>query len=110
MQAEMPGRLQECGDSSRRLSVEQMEGPRQAPRRVSARQARGPRHRRSSHWYTGTYEAPMKKYGKFAALIVVILGTLLWLATVGSGESKSYYKTIAEVRQMGADSAKKRLR
>jgi hypothetical protein len=32
----------------------------------------------------------MKKYGKFAALIVVILGTLLWLATAGVGETKSY--------------------
>jgi cytochrome c-type biogenesis protein CcmE len=52
----------------------------------------------------------MKKYGKFAALIVVILGTLLWLATAGVGETKSYYKTIAEVRQMGADSGKKKLR
>ena len=52
----------------------------------------------------------MKKYGKFAALIAVILGTLLWLATAGSGESKSYYKTIAEVRQMGAESGKKKLR
>jgi len=52
----------------------------------------------------------MKKYGKFAGLIVVILGTLLWLATAGVGESKSYYKTIAEVRQMGAESGKKKLR
>jgi cytochrome c-type biogenesis protein CcmE len=52
----------------------------------------------------------MKKYGKFAALIVVILGTLLWLATAGVGETKSYYKTIAEVRQMGPESGKKKLR
>ena len=52
----------------------------------------------------------MKKYGKFAALVVVILGTLGWLAVAGSSESKSYYKTIAEVRQMGPDAAKKRLR
>src|SRR5437667_5324447 len=52
----------------------------------------------------------MKKYGKFAALVAVILGTLGWLAVAGSGESKSYYKTIAEVRQMGPDAGKKRLR
>jgi len=52
----------------------------------------------------------MKKYGKFAALVVVILGTLGWLAVAGSGEAKSYYKTIAEVRQMGPDATKKRLR
>jgi cytochrome c-type biogenesis protein CcmE len=52
----------------------------------------------------------MKKYGKFAALIVVILGTLVWLGTAGSGEAQSYYKTIAEVRQMGAEAGKKKLR
>jgi cytochrome c-type biogenesis protein CcmE len=52
----------------------------------------------------------MKKYGKFAALIVLILGTLIWLGTVGSGESKTYYKTITEVRQMGANPGKKRVR
>jgi|SRR5580704_6460239 cytochrome c-type biogenesis protein CcmE len=52
----------------------------------------------------------MKKYGKFAALIVVILGTLAWLAMAGSGESKTYYKTISEVRQMGANPSKKRVR
>ena len=52
----------------------------------------------------------MKKYGRFAALIVIILGTLIWLATAGVGESKSYYKTIAEIRQLGPESAKKRLR
>ena len=52
----------------------------------------------------------MKKYGKFAALIVLILGTLIWLGTVGSGESKTYYKTITEVRQMGGDPGKKRVR
>jgi cytochrome c-type biogenesis protein CcmE len=52
----------------------------------------------------------MKKYGKFAALIAVILGTLVWLATAGSGESKTYYKTITEVRQMGVDSGKRRVR
>ena len=52
----------------------------------------------------------MKKYGKFVALIAVILGTLGWLAVAGSGEAQSYYKTISEVRQMGNEAAKKRLR
>jgi cytochrome c-type biogenesis protein CcmE len=52
----------------------------------------------------------MKKYGKFAALIVVILGTLIWLAFGQAGESKTYYKTISEVRQMGVDPGKKRVR
>ena len=46
----------------------------------------------------------MKTYGKFAALIVVIVGTLVWLAAGGIGESKTYYKTVQEVQQMG-DSA-----
>src|SRR5262249_18136688 len=54
--------------------------------------------------YTETCEAAMKKYGRFAALIVIILGTLIWLATAGVGESKSYYKTIAEIRQLGPES------
>ncbi len=43
----------------------------------------------------------MKRYGKFAALIVLIIGTLIWLAAGGTGESKAYYKTIAELEQMG---------
>src|SRR5215831_13441769 len=43
----------------------------------------------------------MKKYGKFAALIVVVIGTLVWLATAGMRENQTYYKTIAELSQMG---------
>ena len=43
----------------------------------------------------------MKKYGKFAALIVVVIGTLVWLATAGMKETQTYYKTISEVSQMG---------
>ena len=44
----------------------------------------------------------MKKYGKFVALIVVVIGSLAWLAVAGmSGDSKSYYKTITELGQMG---------
>ncbi|HSW51194.1 MAG TPA: cytochrome c maturation protein CcmE [Bryobacteraceae bacterium] len=52
----------------------------------------------------------MKTYGKFAALIVVIVGTLVWLAAGGIGESKTYYRTVQEVRQMGGESLDKRLR
>jgi len=52
----------------------------------------------------------MKKYGKFAALIVVILGTLLWLAVAGAGESTAYYRTIPEVRKMGTNPLKKKVR
>ncbi len=43
----------------------------------------------------------MKKYGKFAALIVVVIGTLVWLAAAGMGENKTYYKTVAELNKMG---------
>jgi cytochrome c-type biogenesis protein CcmE len=51
----------------------------------------------------------MKKYGKFGALVVVIVGTLVWLATAGVGESKTYYKTIAELKEM-KETGNKRLR
>lgn len=51
----------------------------------------------------------MKTYGKFAALIVVIIGTLVWLALGGINETKTYYKTIAELNRM-PDAAGKRLR
>ncbi len=49
----------------------------------------------------------MKKYGKFAALIAVILGTLSYLAYSQADGSKTYYKTIPEVRQMGARSTRR---
>ena len=43
----------------------------------------------------------MRKYGKFAALIVVVVGTLVWLAFAGMGENKTYYKTVAELNKLG---------
>jgi len=52
----------------------------------------------------------MKKYGKFAALIVVVIGTLVWLATAGMTETKTYYKTISELAQMKDEAYNKRLR
>jgi cytochrome c-type biogenesis protein CcmE len=52
----------------------------------------------------------MKTYGKFAALIVVIVGTLVWLAVGGINQTKTYYKTIGELREMGNDALGKRLR
>lgn len=52
----------------------------------------------------------MKSYWKFGALIVVIVGTLAWLAVGGVGESKTYYKTIAELEEMGDRAQGKRLR
>ncbi len=52
----------------------------------------------------------MKKYWKFGALVVVIVGALLWLAAGGINETKTYYKTIAELNQMGLRAQGKRLR
>ena len=52
----------------------------------------------------------MRKYGKFAALIVVVIGTLVWLATAGMNETKTYYKTITELGQMKDEAYGKRLR
>jgi cytochrome c-type biogenesis protein CcmE len=49
----------------------------------------------------------MRKYWKFGALMAVILGSLVWLATAGISNSQTYYKTISEVNQLG-DSAKAR--
>jgi cytochrome c-type biogenesis protein CcmE len=43
----------------------------------------------------------MKTYWKFGALVVVIVGTLGWLAVGGISESKTYYKTVSELHQMG---------
>jgi cytochrome c-type biogenesis protein CcmE len=52
----------------------------------------------------------MKKYGKFAVLIVLIIGVLVWLATAGMPAAKTYYKTIPELSQMGEKAYGARLR
>jgi cytochrome c-type biogenesis protein CcmE len=52
----------------------------------------------------------MKKYGKFIALIAVVIGTLVWLATAGMKENNTYYKTITELTQMGDKAYSARLR
>ena len=52
----------------------------------------------------------MNNYIKFGLLIAVILGTLAWLAVGGISDSKTYYKTIAEVNQMGDQAAEKKIR
>jgi cytochrome c-type biogenesis protein CcmE len=44
----------------------------------------------------------MGKYGKFAILMAIIVGSLLWLATAGISGSTTYYKTITELQQMGS--------
>lgn len=52
----------------------------------------------------------MKKYGKFAALIALVVGTLVWLGWNGAADTKTYYKTIAELSQMGSRAYGQRLR
>src|SRR6266480_3139992 len=52
----------------------------------------------------------MKKYGKFALLIAIVIGTLVWLASAGMKETQTYYKTISELGQMGDHAYGKRLR
>ncbi len=51
----------------------------------------------------------MKTYWKFATLVVVVIGTLVWLAVGGANESKAYYKTVKELQAM-KDTEGKRLR
>jgi cytochrome c-type biogenesis protein CcmE len=53
----------------------------------------------------------MKPWAKFAILVVGIIGTLAWLAAGGINETKTYYKTIAEVTALGDQAqAKGRMR
>ena len=52
----------------------------------------------------------MNTYTKFTLAVVVILGTLVWLALGGINESKTYYKTVAELDEMGLDALGERLR
>jgi cytochrome c-type biogenesis protein CcmE len=52
----------------------------------------------------------MKKYWKFAALILLVIGALVWLASSGVNQTKTYYKTIAELGQMGDRAYDERLR
>lgn len=52
----------------------------------------------------------MNKYVKFGLPIAAILGTLAWLAWGGVSESQTYYKSIAELNQMGDQAREKRVR
>src|SRR5579862_3022375 len=52
----------------------------------------------------------MQKYGKFAILMAVIIGSLLWLATSSVSGAKTYYVTIPELRKMGSQAETKRVR
>jgi cytochrome c-type biogenesis protein CcmE len=52
----------------------------------------------------------MNTYLKFGILIVVIVGSLVWLAVGGIRDTKTYYKTIPELAQMGKAAQTQRLR
>ena len=52
----------------------------------------------------------MNTYVKFGILIVLIVGSLVWLAMGGIKETKTYYKTIPELQQMGKAAQMERLR
>ena len=52
----------------------------------------------------------MKTYAKFGAIVLVVVGVLAWLALGGVSESKTYYKTISEIQQMGDQAHAKRVR
>lgn len=52
----------------------------------------------------------MKRYGKFIALVAIVIGTLVWLATASMTDNKTYYKTIAELAQMGDQAYGQRIR
>ncbi|MCS7026350.1 MAG: cytochrome c maturation protein CcmE [Bryobacteraceae bacterium] len=51
----------------------------------------------------------MNTYLKFGLLMSLIIGTLVWLAIGGVSETKTYYKTVAELETM-KDATSKRLR
>lgn len=52
----------------------------------------------------------MKTYVKFGTLVVLIVGSLVWLAVGGVKDTKAYYKTIPELSQMGTAAQHERLR
>jgi len=52
----------------------------------------------------------MKTYAKFGIIMVVIIGTLTWLAVGGMSDSKSYYKTVAELNAMGKSAYGQRIK
>jgi cytochrome c-type biogenesis protein CcmE len=53
----------------------------------------------------------MKRYGKFIALVAIVIGTLVWLAAASMTDSnKTYYKTVAELAKMGGQAYGERIR
>ncbi len=52
----------------------------------------------------------MKTYVNFAVLMTLIVGALVWLAAGGISDTKTYYKKIDELQQMGGSAHGQRLR
>jgi cytochrome c-type biogenesis protein CcmE len=52
----------------------------------------------------------MNKYGKFAVLMAIIVGSLGFLAWSGIQGSTTYYKTISELRDMGTSAQTRHVR
>jgi cytochrome c-type biogenesis protein CcmE len=52
----------------------------------------------------------MNTYLKFGILMVLIVGSLVWLAFSGVKDTKTYYKTIPELQKMGSLAEGQRLR
>ena len=52
----------------------------------------------------------MKKNAKFAILIALTLGTLVWIGTSAVKGNQSYYKTVAELQQMPDQARARNLR
>ncbi len=52
----------------------------------------------------------MNKYGKFAVLMAIIVGSLLYVATSSIQSSKTYYVTITELHKLGREASTKRVR
>ena len=52
----------------------------------------------------------MNTYLKFGILMTLIVGSLVWLAVGGVKDTKTYYKTIPELQQLGKTAEGQRLR
>jgi cytochrome c-type biogenesis protein CcmE len=52
----------------------------------------------------------MKTHIKFGVLMALVVGSLIWLAAGGISDTKTYYKTIAELGQMDNSARTQRLR
>lgn len=52
----------------------------------------------------------MNTYLKFGLLMTLIVASLVWLAVGGVKDTKTYYKTIPELEQMGSEAHSHRLR